>query len=318
MRIQYRNFRWDDAVHVVDLFNLSLQADGEAPHMTETQLKHLYDTSAHHLEHSFLAWDRNKLVGCSLLRFGGIKGVAQGAIHPDYRRKGIGARLIDLSDNAVRTFAEENTSPNKPVYLLRDTLAENIATIALFGKMGYQAERHFYAMVLELQDTIVIPKFPAEFILKPFVPDTHIKALHTAFNQSFKDAWGFRDGVSLNTFKMNIMHADLDYSLWHVLWRNESVVGYSLTVTGPGDLHQGRVRLLGILPAMRRKGLGMMLLKHSFRVFQERGYPRVMLNVDTAGDTNPLKLYQRAGMTVNEHKIIFRCILRGAAANIHD
>ena len=47
---------------------------------------------------------------------------------------------------------------------------------------------------------------------------------------------------------------------------------------------------------LRRKGLGMALLFHSFREFYRRGIYKVGLGVDSQNLTGATRLYKRAGM----------------------
>ena len=60
----------------------------------------------------------------------------------------------------------------------------------------------------------------------------------------------------------------------------------------------GWVSELGVAPAWRRRGLGLALLRESFRRFRETGETVAALGVDSQNPTGATRLYERAGMRV--------------------
>ena len=58
------------------------------------------------------------------------------------------------------------------------------------------------------------------------------------------------------------------------------------------------MRVLGVVPARRRRGLAQALLQRVFSEFASRGYKRVGLGVDAENPTGAVRLYERAGMHV--------------------
>ena len=58
------------------------------------------------------------------------------------------------------------------------------------------------------------------------------------------------------------------------------------------------MNLLGVRPSSRRRGLGLALLRHSFRELRARGVDTVGLCVDASNPTGATRLYERAGMRV--------------------
>jgi ribosomal protein S18 acetylase RimI-like enzyme len=64
------------------------------------------------------------------------------------------------------------------------------------------------------------------------------------------------------------------------------------------DGDESWVTTLAVLREWRQKGLGMALLRHSFRDFYRRGRTTVLLTVDAENLTGATRLYERAGMSV--------------------
>ena len=67
----------------------------------------------------------------------------------------------------------------------------------------------------------------------------------------------------------------------------------------------GWVRILGVLPEHRRRGLGQALLRHTFAEFGSRGFRVVGLGVDAENPTGAVSVYERAGMHVERTNLIF-------------
>jgi mycothiol synthase len=72
----------------------------------------------------------------------------------------------------------------------------------------------------------------------------------------------------------------------------------------------GFVRILGVKPEYRRRGLALALLKHVFRHFADLGLKRVGLGVDAENPTGAVRLYERAGMHVARRDIRYERVPR--------
>jgi ribosomal protein S18 acetylase RimI-like enzyme len=60
------------------------------------------------------------------------------------------------------------------------------------------------------------------------------------------------------------------------------------------------VRSLGVRRPWRKRGIGLALLRHSFNEFYRRGKRKVGLGVDAQNLTGALRLYENAGMHVDQ------------------
>lgn len=318
MTFQIRQFSWDDTAELVSTLNRALEHDGEFPHFTETNFRHRYDMAAHNLSHSFVAIDKGKIVGGVISLFGSGKAYCTGAVHPEYRQRGIGYRLIEASDAAILETGEKILPPQSPIYVLRECKAENGVAQSLYTSLNYLPTRYFYQMGIDLPQEINPTALPEKVEIYPFIPERDANTLYEAHNSAFRDHWGQRHGVSFETWKMNVMRADTNFDLWITAWENERIVGFSLGEIMDATAAHGKVRLVGVIPEWRRQGLGLAMLERSFERFIEHGLRFAELNVDSAGDTNPLSLYLRAGMEIKSETIMFRRILRGHAEDIQD
>jgi ribosomal protein S18 acetylase RimI-like enzyme len=104
---------------------------------------------------------------------------------------------------------------------------------------------------------------------------------------------------------------DFDPSLWILAMDGKHVAGISLCSPKLGtDRKTGMVDTLGIRRPWRRKGLGLALLHYCFGEFQNRGYKRVVLGVDTQNLSGATRLYKKAGMEVAREFVVYEKELR--------
>ena len=88
-----------------------------------------------------------------------------------------------------------------------------------------------------------------------------------------------------------------DPSLFVVAWDGDDIAGFSLNYAeAHGRLGLGRV--LGVVPRGGGVGLGLALLRESFRRFRATGETVAALGVDSENPTGATRLYERAGMRV--------------------
>jgi ribosomal protein S18 acetylase RimI-like enzyme len=70
------------------------------------------------------------------------------------------------------------------------------------------------------------------------------------------------------------------------------------------------VRILGVIPEYRQRGVGQALLRHTFREFANRGFDAVGLGVDAENPTGAVRVYERAGMRVERTSMIYEKLQR--------
>ncbi len=66
------------------------------------------------------------------------------------------------------------------------------------------------------------------------------------------------------------------------------------------DAERGWVGEIGVRRPWRKQGLGLALLRHAFNEFYRRGKRKVGLGVDAQNLTGALRLYESAGMHVDQ------------------
>ena len=96
-----------------------------------------------------------------------------------------------------------------------------------------------------------------------------------------------------------------DRSLWFLAEQDGDLAGIILSRAPENEPGLGWIRILGVLPEYRQRGLGQALLKHAFAEFASRGFKAVGLGVDAENPTGAVRVYERAGMHVERTNLIF-------------
>lgn len=319
---KYRNFKESDIADVVTIANLVAERDGDDGQLSEEMLQYLLTAPFISAEEDFKIFEnaQGETIGITIAFVNPRTGQSQASTisHPDYPAREIKPQMLDVALNIVQQRGLATVPEDKPIYVVTGTLDTKTEEIAIMEDAGFSEVRRFYEMRIALDDPVPAPDFPEGLELRPFDPETHGRAVHAAQQESFRDHWGHAEDRPYEEWSHQLSAPNFDPALWFILWdvaQNE-IAGVSLCSSSMTVADMGSVDLLGVRRPWRKRGLGMALLRHSFHVFQQKGFPRVGLGVDAASKTNAVALYENAGMHVHRCTIILRKILRGNAEDI--
>lgn len=218
-----------------------------------------------------------------------------GRVHPDYRNRGIGTHLLALAEQRAREFVSL-AEPDARVFMQTWCHGNNQSAKRLLEAADMTCNRHTWAMAIELPEAPARPVWPANVVLRPFVPERDARAVFETKEESFRDHWGSLPGDFERWYRQNITNRDgFDPSLWFIAMAGEQIAGIALCGY---YLEDGSVDILGVRRPWRRLGLGLALLHHAFGEFYRRGTSKVALGVDSQNLTGATRLYERAGMYI--------------------
>ena len=141
--------------------------------------------------------------------------------------------------------------------------------------------------------------------LRPFDQERDAQAVYEAHQEAFADHWGFERDSYEEWAHFMLNYARFDPSLWLIAYDGDQMAGICLNRRYEDDDPQmAWVGMLGVRRHWRRRGLGLALLKHSFALFQQRGFVRAGLGVDASSLTNAVALYERAGMHIHKRAAV--------------
>lgn len=221
--------------------------------------------------------------------------IADGYVSPSHKGKGIGSTILSLTEQRahelVLTIAEETR-----LVLVNHIVASSDAARHLLESHHYTQKRVFLRMHITLDTPVSPQRFPEELSLRTCDgTQEDIYRIYEAVEEGFQDHWGHTKDEFDHWYR-NVGGQSIDPSLWFVLQHGEKIVGTSLCRKQENGY--GWVNYLTVLRPRRKQGLGLLLLRHSFSAFQQRGITRVGLSVDGESLTGAQRLYQRAGMEV--------------------
>jgi mycothiol synthase len=174
----------------------------------------------------------------------------------------------------------------------------------LFEELGYHHIRSLYHMLIEMNAPVPEPEFPEGITLRTYNPETDAEAVYRAEQDAFHDHFGYVERPfeqGLEKWKHNREHGGYDPALFFIAMDGDEIAGINLCRTHSFyDEDRGWVSSLGVRRPWRKRGLGLALLHHSFNEFYRRGKRKVGLGVDAQNLTGALRLYEKAGMHVDQ------------------
>jgi mycothiol synthase len=236
------------------------------------------------------AWvieDDRRLVGHVHVAAGGTL-CADGFVHPDFLGRGIGARLVDLSEKDAR-------ARGAPV-LMNGVLSADERACDLLESLGYRPIRHYFRMLIELDGEQPLPVWPVGVTLAT-LDDVDARAFHASLEEAFADEWDHSPESYEDWRRRRIEGRQHDPSLFFAVLDGDEIA--AVAVCDWKRFGMGWVGAVAVREPWRRRGLGLALLQHSFREFRSRGEQRVGLAVDAQNPTGATRLYDRAGMRLS-------------------
>jgi len=165
--------------------------------------------------------------------------------------------------------------------------------------------RHFWRMVAPLDSKPPSPQLADGIVIRTQVDLPDLRSIFAASDDAFKDHWGYVPGDFEEEFTrwQHWVNNDdkMEPAICFLAMDGDEIAGLSLCRSeAHDDATMGWVDILGVRRAWRRKGLALALLHHSFAEFYKRGQTRVGLGVDASSLTGATRLYEKAGMAMDD------------------
>lgn len=203
--------------------------------------------------------------------------------------------------NAVEARATEK---KRDAGLFAFTSEPDHVVRSLYEQMGYRVIRHSYRMEISLDGGPPEPQWPDGFAVRTMRTGEE-ERVYEAYLTSFADTWMFapeRFDVWSHWF---LKDPAFDPSLWFLADADDELAGIALARESENEPGLGWVRVLGVVPKFRQRGLAQALLRQTFVECASRGLQRVGLGVDAENPTGAVRVYERAGMHVARTNLIF-------------
>src|SRR4051794_15747961 len=291
----------DDAGRWAALLGAAEAVDRTGEHYDEADCAvELTDPEVDLARDSLIVLDGTEPVACMLLLPRGPDGARtvhiDGVVHPEHRRRRIGAALLDLARQRAAELGAE----------LQVRVSDSVpGAVALVTSAGLVAVRWWWLLRRDLAEPVTPVAVPdgAELIPLgvPYDPQRWDEPLRAARNTSFAEHFS------------SVAESAEAFAHWRtapasfrpdcsaaVCAAGGEVAGFLLAdefAADPG--HPGRrdlyVATVGTVPDWRGRGVAAALLAHALQRGRDLGYATSSLHVDAQNPTGALGVYRRAG-----------------------
>lgn len=239
----------------------------------------------------------------------GERFIGDAYVHPELTGRGVGALVVQLLEGHVRGLEPEWPSGRSVRLQLAHLVGDDRAP-GLFRAQGFARARSFFRMVVDVDREPPEPDWPSGTELRPLDLEAHGRALHAVHGEAFAREWGYV-ALPYEEWRARVFVTPrIDPALVPVVWAGDEIAAFSLNYAKRnGDW--GWIGTLGVRESWRRRGVGLALLRESFRRFRESGETTVALGVDTQNPTGAMRLYEKAGMRVLWQADVWEKELRG-------
>jgi mycothiol synthase len=233
-----------------------------------------------------------------------VQSMLSGAVHPQWRRRGIGAAAARwLYARGLQQLAESgSTVPGE----LRIYAAESDhGNVAIAESLGLRTERWFASMVRDMTEPVPDVAAPEGIEVVRYSPDRASDAMD-ARNDAFRDHWGslpqdperWEKFVGGEFFRPDLSTLALD---------GGRIVAMCLASVNEDDWEtlgasNSYIDLIGVVRSHRRRGLAPLVIAATLAAIRDAGLQKAVLDVDTESPTGANTLYERLGFSPIERE----------------
>jgi mycothiol synthase len=232
-----------------------------------------------------------------------------GAVHPAWRRRGLGRAIFAENDRQQRArMAAQPAGTPSPIFGSWSGQTQ-AGDIALLTANGFTAARYFFDMVRPLLDDVPEIPLPDGLEVQAIGID-RTRAVWDADIEAFADHWGGFDH-SDEKLQRWLSNPSTDLALWIVAFDGDDVAGGVINViddatNGARGIQRGWLASVFTRRPWRRRGLARALIARSLVALRERGMTTASLGVDAANPSGALGLYEDLGFAVDYRSIAWR------------
>ena len=318
--LDIRTYRGNgDIPAIVALFNAVARVDGPEFGTTEEEERQFLAGPTIMPEENFFLFEVDgQLVACGRteLEVGPEESFffIRGCVHPNWRRRGIGTRVMERVEQRVQERLGE--AENRTVYASVGVNVNLGDRQILYRKMGYEVVRYFFDMERPLfEDSAPLdlpePVYPPGITVLSMAERADLEALWRATDEAFRDHWGFTEST-LEQWEHWTSEPEYRPERWLVAWdlEKDEPAGVCLNaVNAVRNERMGRkegwVHVLAVRRPYRHQGLGTALLSSGLGLLQDAGVDWAMLGVDTENLTGALRIYKGVGFQPTQKYVGF-------------
>lgn len=316
--LSFRRLRLpDDLEPLAELFNAANQQDNVEDRNDATGLAEWF---AHPSGYDPLTDCLVALVGEQLVGYGKVHWVDDadggrdythwGAVHPGWRRRGLGRAILRANQRRLREIAAtQNVAPDVEGRFETWAAESQVGAIALLESEGFTVARYFFEMLRPNLDDVAEFPLPEGIEVRPMRPE-HYRQVWEADVEAFADHWGGLAGGE-EMFQRFFGGPSFEPDIWRVAWDGDQVAG-SVSNVVMREFNEATGARRGLLAGVsvrrpwRGRGLARALTSQSLVALRDRGMTEAVLGVDADNPTGALGVYEANGFVVHRRERSYR------------
>jgi mycothiol synthase len=236
-------------------------------------------------------------------------------VHPQWEGLGIGSAMMNWGKARAYEATIHRVPEDVRIAMFSGTIDTYKPAKELLEDWGMQLARQSYRMRIDFDASLSAPVWPPGIHIRTYNHPDDAEATYRAQDEVFEDHWGYVEVLFEQGFPQwlhfNVDQEHFDPSLWFLAKDGEDIAGLVLCrLEADDDPALGWVSVLGVRRPWRGHGLGLALLHHAFNIFQDRGKIGAALGVDAQSLTGATRLYEKAGMRMERHYLMYELELR--------
>ena len=220
------------------------------------------------------------------------------------------ALLPALVSMGIETASRRADGPNWRVEA--GAFAQDEVYIDILQRAGFEEVRRFWQMGIDLgPEQAGDPKPPVGVTYTTAVSEADQRLIHRLDQEAFAEHFGFVPKSFDEWIPWLRDRRDARPDLWWIAWLDGEPVGLCMQDDSRLERNAGHVRILGVVPRARGRGIAHWLLQSAFAQAARDGRDAMTLSVDSENTTGATSLYERAGMRSERVIVLFRRTLPG-------
>ena len=220
---------------------------------------------------------------------------------PDHGRALL-APLVEMGLEAAQRLASSDGWRAEAGAFVQDEVYLDVLQAA-----GFSEVRRFWHMHIDLgPEHRATPEAPAGVTTSIATTEDERRLLHRIDEIAFAEHFGFVPHPYEEWIPWFSDRRDARPELWRLAWLDGEPVGLCIQDDSRADRGGGYVRVLGVVPEARGRGIATWLLRSAFSQAANEGREFVGLTVDSDNTTGATALYEQAGMKPERVIVLLR------------
>lgn len=186
--------------------------------------------------------------------------------------------------------------------------AQDEVYIDVLRSAGFSEIRRFWHMhiTLDADDALDPPPAPAGVTRTVARTDDDRRLIHRLDQEAFAEHFGFVPKSYEEWMPWLRDRRDARPDTWWIAWLDDEPVGLCMRDDSRIERDAAHVRVLGVVPGARGRGIATWLLRSTFAEAAREGRSAMTLTVDSDNTTGATALYAQAGMQPERVIVLFR------------